>query len=462
MNVRPLPNSLAARDVLYQLHPYTNLRRHERQGPIVIERGDGVRVWDSDGREYIEAMAGLWSVALGFGEKRLVAAATRQMEKLPYYHSFSHKANEPSVLLAEKLSQMAPVRDGHVFFCNSGSEANDTVVKMVWFFNNARGQPQKKTFVARNGGYHGITIASGSLTGLQANHKGFDLPLPFVRHLTCPHHYRYAEAGESEEAFATRLAGEFEALVVAEGPETIAAFIGEPLPGAGGVLVPPATYWEKMQAVCRKYDILVVADEVINGFGRTGRAFACETFAITPDILVLSKQLTSSYMPLAAVVVADAVYQGIADGSEALGTFGHGYTASAHPVATAVGLENLAILEERGLLGGAPGPARRLQEGLRRFASHPLVGEVRGTGMIAAVELVRDKATKATFEPAGKVGLHLFERAHEHGLIVRAVRDSIAFCPPMIATEADMDAIVERFGRALDDTAAWIAAGMPA
>jgi 4-aminobutyrate--pyruvate transaminase len=457
-----IPNSLHARDVAYVLHPYTNARRHERLGPMVIDHGKGVFVYDDQGREYIEAMSGLWSVAVGFGENRLVEAAAKQMSKLPYYHTFSHKSHEPSIDLAEKLVKMSPDGLDHVFFTNSGSEANDTVVKIVWYYNNAIGRPEKKKFIARNGGYHGITIASGSLTGLQVNQRGFDLPLDFVRHVTCPHHYRFAEPGESEEAFADRLAAELEATILAEGPETVAAFIGEPVMGAGGVLVPPATYWEKVQAVCRKYDVLVVADEVINGIGRIGTLFACETYGIKPDILVLSKQITSSYQPLAAVLFSDAIYQGVADQSERLGTFGHGFTTSGHPVATAVALENLAIIEERGLVEnvGVVGP--RLQAALRKFADHPLVGEVRGVGLIAAIELVADKKTKAKFDPVGKVALYLFERAQEHGVILRAIQDHIAFCPPLIVTPEQIDQIVERFGAALEETEAWVAAGMPA
>jgi 4-aminobutyrate--pyruvate transaminase len=356
---------------------------------------------------------------------------------------------------------MSPDGLNHVFFTSSGSEANDTVVKFVWYYNNSLERPQKKKFIARNGGYHGITVASGSLTGLQVNQRGFDLPLPFVKHLTCPHHYRFAEAGESEEAFADRLAAELEATILAEGPETVAAFIGEPLMGAGGVLAPPGAYWRKMQEVCRRHDVLIVADEVINGFGRLGTLFACEYYGIQPDILVLSKQITSSYQPLAAVLVSDALYQGIADQTERLGNFGHGFTASGHPVATAVALENLAIIEERGLVANAARVGAHLQASLRRFADHPLVGEVRGVGLIAAVELVADKASKAKFDPPGKVGLYLFERAHEHGLIIRAVQDSIAFCPPLIITPAQVDDVVRRFEHALADTQSWVTAGMP-
>lgn len=455
------PNSVHSRDAAHQIHPATNLRRHERIGPMVIDRGQGIYVYDDEGREYIEALAGLWSVGVGFGEQRLVEAAARQMAKLPYYHIYSHKTHEPSALLAEKLTQLAPAGLTHVFFTNSGAEANDSVIKFVWYYNNALGRPEKKKFIAREGGYHGITIAAGSLTGLQVNQKGFDLPLSFVRHVTRPHHYRNALPGESEEAFAERLADELEQTILAEGPETVAAFIGEPVMGAGGVIVPPRTYWPRIQAVCRKYDVLVVADEVINGFGRLGTMFGSESLGIEPDILVCSKQLTSSYQPLAAVLISDPIYQAMADQSEKLGSFGHGYTTSAHPVATAVALENLAIIEERGLVQRAGELGAYMREGLARFAEHPLVGEVRGYGLIAAVELVANKETKARFEPAGKVGARLFEHAHTHGLIVRAIGDSIAFCPPMIITEAEIDEMLRRFAATLDDIHRWVEAGMP-
>jgi 4-aminobutyrate---pyruvate transaminase len=455
------PNSIQARDIAYHLHPSTNARLHEKIGPIVIERGSGIFVYDDQGREYIEGLAGLWSVAVGFGEKRLVDAATKQLSRLPYYHNFSHKVNEPVVDLAERLIKMAPAGMSRAFFANSGSEANDCVVKFVWYYNNSIGRPEKKKFIGRINGYHGITVASGSLTGVPSNHRGFDLPLPQMKHVSCPHYYRNAEAGESEEAYADRLAAELEALILAEGPETVAAFIGEPLMGAAGVLPPPRTYWEKIQAVCRRHDVLIAADEVINGFGRLSTMFACEYYGIKPDILVLSKQITSSYQPLAAVLISEALYQGIADQSDRLGTFGHGFTTGGHPVATAVALENIAIIEERGLVANAAKVGAHMQKALRQFADHPLVGEVRGVGLIAAIELVADKATKARFDPPGKVGGYLFNRGHEHGLIVRAIYDSICFCPPLIITEAQVDEMIARFTRALDDTTRWVAAGMP-
>ncbi|WP_414474704.1 aspartate aminotransferase family protein [Microvirga sp. M2] len=452
--MRGHPNSISARDVEYVLHPVTNARKHEEIGPIVIDHGEGVYVYDDQGNRYIEALAGLWSVAVGFGEKRLVEAASRQMAKLPYYHTFSHKTNEPSVLLAERLVKMTPARLKRAFFTNSGSEANDSVIKMVWYYNNARGLPQKKKFIARTNAYHGITLASGSLTGLAANHRDFDLPFVPVRHVTCPHYYRYAEPGESEEAFADRLAAELEAAILEEGPETIAAFIGEPLMGAGGVLPPPATYWEKVQEICRRYDILIVADEVINGFGRLGTMFACDYYGIDPDIMVLSKQITSSYQPLAAVMISQDLYDGIADNSSKIGTFGHGFTTSGHPVPAAVALENLDIIEERNLVENARRVGEVMQAELRALAGHPLVGEVRGVGLIAGVELVADKKTKAKFNPVGKVGARVFSRAHENGLIIRAIGDVIAFCPPLIITEEQVREMVERFRLTLDQTAA--------
>ncbi|CAM3063201.1 aspartate aminotransferase family protein [Paracoccus nototheniae] len=453
-----LPNSLQGRDITYLLHPVTNARAHERTGPLVITRGEGVHVFDDSGKDYIEGLAGLWSVALGFSEKRLVEAAIRQLHQLPYMHLFASKGHEPSILLAEKLVQMTPKGLDRVHFTNSGSEANDTVIKMVWFYNNAIGRPEKKKFIGRIKGYHGITIAAGSLTGIPANHKGFDLPLDFARHVSTPHYWRFGHEGETEDQYSDRLAAELEEMILTEGPDTVAAFIGEPLMGAGGVIVPPRGYWPKIQAVCRKYDVLIVADEVINGFGRTGKMFACETYGIEPDILVLSKQITSSYQPLAAVVFSDAIYQGIADGSETLGTFGHGYTTSGHPVATAVGLECISIIEERDLVSNAARMGRILREGLARYKDHPMVGEVRGEGLIAAVEFVSDKATKAGFQPVGLAAQAVMAACQHHGLILRVSGEAVCFCPPLIITEDEIRELLHRFDLAMTDAFAQIAA----
>ncbi|RWR33055.1 aspartate aminotransferase family protein [Sinirhodobacter populi] len=452
-----LSNSLAHADVAHQLHPFTDARAFEQNGPLIIDHGQGIHVFDSTGKKYIEGMAGLWSVAVGFNEPRLAEAAYKQFQKLPYYHTFSAKSHEPSIKLSEKLAEMAPEGLNHVLYCSSGSEGNDTVVKLVWYYNNALGRRDKKKFIARTNAYHGITMASGSLTGIAVDHKDFDLPILPVIHLTCPHFYREGTAGETEEQFTARLLAELEDTIAREGADTIAAFIGEPVMGAGGVLVPPKGYWEGVEAICRKNDILIVADEVINGFGRLGTTFGAAKMGFTPDIMTVSKQITSSYMPLAAIVFSDAIYEAVADNSHKIGAFAHGFTAAGHPVATAVALENIAIIEERDLVGNAARLEAPFQSGLRAFADKPLVGEVRGVGLMAAVELVADKATKAKFSKSGQVGQIANRIAHEEGLILRAIGDTLALCPPLIVTEADVAEILRIMGVVLDRTAKEVA-----
>ncbi len=449
-------NSAASRDKAYYLHPYTNLKTHEDVGPLVIERGEGVHVFDDSGKAYIEGMAGLWCTSLGFGEERLVEAATRQLRKLPFYHAFTHKAHDPGIDLAEALIKIAPVPMSKVFFTNSGSEANDTVVKLVWYYNNALGRPHKKKIIARQKGYHGVTVASASLTGLPHLHRDFDLPIAGILHTDCPHFYRYGEEGETEEDFATRLADQLEQLILAEGPETIAAFIAEPVMGAGGVIVPPATYFDKIQPVLKRYDIMFIADEVICGFGRTGSMFGTQTYNLQPDIITVAKALSSAYLPIAAVMISEPIYQAMVRQSEKIGTFGHGYTYSGHPVSAAVALETLKIYEERDIVSHVRTVAPHLQDGLRRFRNHPLVGEVRGIGLIAGVEIVADKAAKAPFDPKLGIGGHVARFAQEHGLIVRAMGDSIGFSPPLIITSAELDDLTARFGKALDDTVSFV------
>ncbi|GHD54722.1 aspartate aminotransferase family protein [Thalassobaculum fulvum] len=448
------PNSPAARDVAYFLHPYTNAKAHEEQGPMIIERGQGVYVYDDAGKAYIEAMAGLWCASLGFDEKRLVKAATAQLEKLPYYHTFAHKAHLPGIDLAEKLIQLAPVPMSKVFFCSSGSEANDTVIKLVWYYNNARGRHAKKKFISRIKGYHGVTVASASLTGTPVNHPGFDLPLAGFKHTSNPHYYRFGQEGESEEDFATRMANDLEQMILEEGPETVAAFIAEPIQGAGGVIVPPATYFEKIQAVLKKYDVLMVADEVICGFGRTGNFWGSQTVGIKPDILSCAKALSSSYLPISAVMMTDEVYQPIAQASADLGVLGHGYTYSAHPVCAAVALETLKIYEERDIVGHVQAVAPRFLERLHALGAHPLVGETRGRGLMGALEIVADKATKAPFDPKAGAGALAYKAAAEHGLIVRSIGDTIAFTPPLIINESQIDEMFDKMHKALDDALA--------
>lgn len=444
------PNSPEGRDKKYHLHSYTNARLHQEIGPMIIERGEGVYVEDLNGKRYIEAMAGLWSVGVGFSESRLVEAAAVQMAKLPYYHNFTHKTHSPLIDLAERLVALAPVSMSKAFFTNSGSEANDTAMKMVWYRSNAMGQPQRKKLISRKRAYHGVTIASASLTGLPNNQNSFDLPIANVLHTSSPHYWRDALPGESEEQFSTRLAEELEQLILTEGPETIAAFFGEPVMGAGGVIVPPTGYWEKIQAVLKKYDILLVADEVICGFGRTGNMFGSETFDIKPDILVLSKQLSSSYLPISALLINDKVFEPIADESNRIGTFGHGFTGGGHPVAAAVALENLKIIEERGLVDNAREVGGHMLERLHALASHELVGEVRGVGLIAAIELVADKTTKAPWGNAGALGGLVNRLLQQNGVISRNMGDAIAFCPPLIINEMQVDAIIEAVKHSLD------------
>jgi 4-aminobutyrate--pyruvate transaminase len=451
-------SATAERDVHTVLHPYTNLVRHAETGPLVITRGQGVRVYDEQGRDYIEGLAGLWCTSLGWGEERLAEVAAEQMRKLPFYHLFGSKAHEPAVELCARLIELAPVPMSKVFLANSGSEANDTAIKLIWYRNNALGLPAKKKIIARTKGYHGVSLATASLTGLPNNHRSFDLPLDFVRHVSCPHYWREARPGETEEQFSTRLAEELDALILAEGPDTVAAFFAEPVMGAGGVIVPPAGYFAKIQAVLRKYDVLLVADEVICGFGRTGNRFGCETFGIEPDMITVAKALSSGYLPISALLVNERVYGPVKDESGHIGTFGHGYTYGGHPVAAAVALETLKIYDERDVLGHVRAVAPAFQEGLRALQQHPLVGEARGVGLIGAVELVADKDGKTPFPPALGVGARVAAAAQGAGLITRAMGDALALAPPLVITADEIVEMLARLRRALDETHAALAA----
>ncbi len=446
-----LGNSPAARDVANVLHPYTNLDAHPDTGPHIIENGKGIFVYDDSGKEYIEGLAGLWCTSLGFQERELIKAATVQMERLPYYQAFGGKSTGPLIDLAEKLLTIAPRGLSKVFFANSGSEANDSVVKMVWYFNNARGRTLKKKIIARLRGYHGVTVAAGSLTGLPYAQNAFDLPLDRMKHAACPHHYHGARDGESEEDYATRLAEELDQQIQAEGPETVAAFIAEPVMGAGGVLIPPPTYFRKIQAVLRKHEVLMVADEVICGFGRTGNWWGSDTFDIRPDIVTCAKALSSAYLPISAVLISEEIFDALRAQSASLGIFGHGFTYSGHPVCAAVALRTLELMEEREIITHVRRVAPRFQQRLHAFADHPLVGEARGVGLIGGIELSPDKAAHARFDPALKMAPQLQALCQEEGLILRALPDdAIGFCPPLIITEDQIDDMFDRFARAMD------------
>lgn len=343
-------NTLADADKQYVLHPYTNLSGHQEVGPFTITRGEGVYVWDDKGNKLIEGMAGLWCTSLGFSESRLIDAATEQFKKLPYSHLFTHRATEPAIALSERLVQIAPEGIARAFLVNSGSEAVDTAIKMVWYYNNALGRPKKKRIISRKRAYHGVTIAAGSLTALPYAQDGFDLPAIDVLHCETPHYYRYCHTGESEAQFTDRLVDELEKQIIAEDPDTIGAFIAEPVMGAGGVLIPPVGYFEKVQAVLKKYGILFIADEVICGFGRTGAMWGSDTFNIQPDLITCAKQLSSAYLPIGAVLVSDAVYQAFVSHSDKLGIFGTGNTYGGHPVASAVALETLNIYRDDNII----------------------------------------------------------------------------------------------------------------
>ena len=446
---------LDAADLARVFHANTNLAELHRTGPLVLVRGEGVHVWDSHGRRYIEAIAGLWCAALGYGDEELARVAYEQTKKLSFGHFFSGRSHEPGVLLADKLVGMAPFAASRAFFGNSGSDANDTQIKLVWYYNNAIGRPSKKKIISRQRGYHGTTLASAGLTGLPAFHKLFDLPLPGILHTDAPYYYRGAEPGESEEDYATRLAANLERLIERENPDTVAAFIAEPLMGVGGVLLPPRTYFEKVQAVLAKHDILLIDDEVITGFGRTGRLWGAQAFGMQPQTLSAAKALSAAYLPISAVLVPEFLYAPMVEASAKVGLFGHGFTYSGHPVSAAVALRALEIYEERKLYDHVRALSPLFQRRLHALASHPLVGDARGIGLVGGLELVQNKETKAAFDPQRAVGTKCMQLCQEHGLIVRAVGDVIVLCPPYVVTEEQIGDIFDLLARGLDDTLEW-------
>jgi len=447
-----MTSPLHAADIAFHIHSQTNLSLHEQVGPTVMVRGEGIYTWDDQGKRYLDAMSGMWSAALGYSEERLVQAALRQMQELPYHQNFAHRATQPAIKLAERLIELAPVPMSKVLFACSGSEANDTAIKLAWYYWSAVGQPQRRKIISRNRAYHGTTVASASLTGLPHLHQDFGLPLPGFLHVTCPHYYREGLPGESEEAFSSRLAAELEALIQREGADTIAAFFAEPLMGTGGVITPPAGYFAKIQAVLKRHGILLVADEVICGFGRTGNWWGSQTFGLQPDMLTCAKALSASYLPISALMISEGIYQAMRSQSEKIGVFGHGYTYGGHPVPAAVALECLDIYAERRLPEHAQRVGERLGAGLRDLAGHPLVGEVRGAGLMWGVELVADKASKAAFPREWKVGFEASRQTEAHGVTARSLNDSVVFAPPLIIDEAQIDQVLAAFTQGLDAT----------
>ncbi|MEO7940404.1 MAG: aminotransferase [Burkholderiaceae bacterium] len=439
------------KDIAHVVHPYSNLDSHEKRGPTVITRGEGCYVYDEQGKRYFEGMSGLWCASLGFSEERLIKAATDQLKILPYYHMFNHRSHPPAIALAEALTSIAPAGLNQVLFANSGSEANDAAVKLVWYYNNTLGRPKKKKIISRWQGYHGVTVASGSLTGLKHVHLDFDLPIAGILHTDCPSYYHFGQPGESEAQFVTRITNNLEQMILKEGPETVAAFIAEPINGSGGVLVPPKGYFEAVQAILKKYDVLFIVDEVICGFGRTGAMFGCESFGLKPDMMTVAKGLSSAYQPISGLLLNDAIYDAMKAASRKLGVFAHGLTYAAHPVAAAVALETLNIYRDRDIVGHVREVSPHLYARLKPLESHALVGEVRGMGLLAAVEIVSDKAGKKPFAPEVGMGAWIQARAMEYGVIVRAVGNCIALCPPLISERKHLDEMVDALVRSFDD-----------
>lgn len=431
------------------IHPFTNLRQFssgDLGGPRIICEGSGIRVTDQHGKEYVDAFGGLYCVNVGYGRRKIADAIYEQAKKLAYYHAYAATSNEPAIRLSEKILEMAPAEMSKIFFGLSGSDANETLIKIVWYYNNVLGRKDKKTIISRHRGYHGGTIMSGSLTGLPVFHTAFDLPIRRVLHTSTPHYYWGGKPGESEHEFAQRCAIELDEMIVAEGADTVAAFIAEPMLGTGGLIPPPDGYWPLIQAVLRKHDVLLISDEVVCGFGRMGTAFGCDYYDIKPDLMTIAKGLTSAYLPLSGALVSDAIWSVLEQGSDQFGPFAHGYTYSAHPLCAAAGLANLEILEEEEIIEHVANVGPYLVQSLaERLTGHPFVGEIRGAGMLAAIEFVADREKKTRFDTADKIAPKLAEACLERGLISRAMPhgDILGFAPPLIISRDEIDWVAD-------------------
>ncbi|MDH4047950.1 MAG: aminotransferase [Gammaproteobacteria bacterium] len=447
-------SDLADIDRRYAFHPFTGLAEHEKSGPAtVMVRGEGVWLHDNRDRRYLDGMAGLWCVNVGYGRREIGEAMHSQAITLPYCHAFSSQCSDIPTLLAERIIQMAPVPMSKVFFGNSGSDANDTQVKLVWYYNNSRGKPLKKKIISRQRGYHGVTIMSGGMTGLSGIHSGFDLPLSFVKHTTAPHRL-WEGFGLGDSDFVAKLVSDLERLIEKEGAETIGAMIVEPVMGAGGVIVPPAGYHEAIRQVLDHHDILLIADEVICGFGRLGHMFGSQAVGLQPDLVTIAKGVTSAYFPLSGCLVSEKVWRTIVDGGKKYGVFGHGYTYSAHPIGAAVAMANLDIVDKENLVAAAASKGAYMHEQLRAaFADHPMVGEIRGFGLIGAVELVSRQDPPLAFDPKLGVAGRVAKKAMQNGVITRALpsADTLAFSPPLIVSTSEIDTLVSGVRDALDE-----------
>lgn len=442
-------------DRAHLFHPFTNLKAHDEVGPpITVVEAHGSTVVDSTGREYLDAMAGLWCVNIGYSHPEMAESLRAQASRLPYFHAFSSMGTDVPARLAERLINMAPVPMAKVFFGNSGSDANDTQAKLVWYYNNLLGRPEKKKIISRHRGYHGVTVLSAGLTGLSNLHDGFDLPLSMIRHVRPPHRLWEKAVGSTDTEFSAELAAELEALILAEGPETVAAFIAEPVQAAGGVIVPPDSYFPAMQEVLRRYDVLLIADEVVCGFGRLGVPFGSTATGMEPDLITVAKGITSAYVPLSACLVSQHVWDVLVSGAETYGVFGHGYTYSAHPLAAAAAMTNLDIIERDGLVERAGKLGQFMHDQLEEaFAGHAMVAEIRGTGLIGAVEFAHSTDPLTPFESVGQFAAAVTRASLTHGVITRALpaADTIAFSPPFTTTEDEIVQMVQGTRAALDD-----------
>lgn len=451
----PRPNSPEARDKAHVVHGLTNLRAHLDRGPLVIESGRGVWVRDQAGREYLEGMSGLWCISLGYGEKRLIEAASRQMERLAYYHLTNHRSHGPVIELAEKLIEIAPVPMSHVWFASTGSEAADCAARLSWYYWHAKGQPQRRKFISHQRSYHGNTIATASLSGYAYAHDEFGLPLPGFLHVECPDHYTGAHEGESEEAFSQRLLDALKALIEREGADTIAAFFTEPVISAAGIVVPPQAYMDGLQDLLGSYGILLVADEVVTAFGRTGAMFGTTAAGLVPDMIVCAKGITSAYFPLSAVMINERVYQAMLEQSDRLALFGLTMTYSGHPVGATVAREAIRIYEDDAIVERVQALEPVLLDGLRgRLEGSRIVGEVRGRGLLAGVQLVGCRDPKRLLDPALKVGPRIALAAENRGLFIRAIGDVIVICPPLTISEEEIAMLVERLASAIEQVEA--------
>ena len=440
-------NELTAFDRDHFFHPSTHMGTHARgETPTrVITGAKGSTIVDRDGRESLDAFAGLYCVNVGYGRTEIAEAIAAQAHKLPYYHAYVGHGSEPSIQLAKMIVDRAPEHMSRVYFGLSGSDANETNIKLIWYYNNVLGRPEKKKIISRWRGYHGSGVMTGSLTGLHLFHNAFDLPRAPILHTEAPYYFRRADRSMSEEQFSQFCADKLEEMILAEGPETVAAFIGEPLLGTGGIVPPPAGYWQKVQSVLEKYDVMLVADEVVTGFGRTGSMFGSDHYGMKPDLITIAKGLTSAYAPLSGSIVSRKMWDVLVQGSDQMGSIGHGWTYSAHPLCAAAGVANLELLDKLDLIENAATVGQHLRDGLSNALSgHAHVGEVRGEGMMAAVEFVRDKDDRVFFEASEKVGPQVSAALLERGVIGRAMPqgDILGFAPPFCLTVEEADKVI--------------------